>query len=167
MVGSSYRSGVKKPIELERLALEGETARRQEEAAAHEREIERLRLELRIVLAKRAGGQAAVNEEIQDRPGTINLERAVELGGECGVHCQSEMTSVLSMTECQGDSVVIEGFSRLGADVVPLTEQEECADALVKPERPPEVLSSVDSDMDRQDCRYGTLNSEEYNTRLW
>lgn len=46
---------LKEAEEPERLALERETTRRKEAAAAHERKMERLRLALHIVMAKHAG----------------------------------------------------------------------------------------------------------------
>ncbi|KAH8019403.1 hypothetical protein HPB51_019376 [Rhipicephalus microplus] len=147
----------KEAEELEHLALERATTR-QKEAAAYEREREHLRLELRSFLVKRAGGQATVKEKIQERSGTINLEGAAELAGECGVCCQSEMTSIPSMRDSQDDSVVKEGVSRLGIDAVSLTEQEECTDALVKPESiEPEVLMSTDIDVDGLDSQTVTV----------
>lgn len=51
---------------------------------------------------KCAVGQGTVNAEIQDRPGTRNIERAAELAEECSVHRQSKITGITSMAEIQG-----------------------------------------------------------------
>ncbi|KAH8040819.1 hypothetical protein HPB51_012989 [Rhipicephalus microplus] len=94
------------------------------------------------------------------------MERTAEQVVECSVFRQLEKTGVPSMVECQDDSVVKTVFSQLGADMVSPSEWEKRLEALPETKNvQPEVLSPIDSDVDGQDSRIGTVRFVAYNPK--